>query len=189
MEALTSPLLKTPARHDANLAATDAELATIIELARSRRARDIAIGSGRTAHAIATSRAIETAWELANSEVPHFAHADEQLLYTFATQILRDQFVDTETFDAALAEWGEADLVDIIGCLGNFAMLAMLLNTFQVGLKAGAAEPFPDMRGFARVRPGDGVTRHPFGIKDFRGNNYRGLSISGSLRRSYGESC
>jgi hypothetical protein len=42
-----------------------------------------------------------------NAVLPHFAHADEQLLYTFATQILRDQFVDIETFDVALAEWGE----------------------------------------------------------------------------------
>jgi hypothetical protein len=67
------------------------------------------------------------------------------------TQILRDQFVDTETFDAALAEWGEAGLVDIIGCVGNFAMLAMLLKTFQVGLKAGDPELFPDVPGFARV--------------------------------------
>jgi hypothetical protein len=30
-------------------------------------------------------------------------------------------------------------------------MLAMLLSTFLVGLKAGAPEAFPDMRGFARV--------------------------------------
>ena len=69
--------------------------------------------------------------------MPHFAHADEQLLYALATQILRDHFVAQETFDAALAEWGEAGLVDIIGCLGNFSMLAMLLNTFQVDLKPG----------------------------------------------------
>jgi hypothetical protein len=88
---------------------------------------------------------------IANNEVPHFAHADEQLLYTLTTQILRDQFVDTETFDAALAEWGEAGLADIIGCLGNFAMLAMLLNTFQVDLKTGDPEPFPHVRGFVRV--------------------------------------
>jgi hypothetical protein len=30
-------------------------------------------------------------------------------------------------------------------------MLAMLVSTFQVGLKAGAPEPFPGVRGFARV--------------------------------------
>ena len=89
--------------------------------------------------------------ELASNQVPHFAHADEQLLYTLATQILGDHFVDHATFDAALDEWGEAGLVDIIGCLGNFSMLAMLLNTFQVDLKPGDPEPFPDVRGFAKV--------------------------------------
>ena len=91
--------------------------------------------------------------ELASNEVPHFAPADEQLLYTLATQILRDHFAALATFDAALAEWGEAGLVDIIGCLGNFSMLAMLLNTFQVHLKPGDPEPFPDVRGFAKVDP------------------------------------
>jgi 4-carboxymuconolactone decarboxylase len=89
--------------------------------------------------------------ELASNEVPHSAHADEQLLYTLATQILRDHFVGQETFDAALAEWGEAGLVDIIGCLGNFSMLAILLNTFQVDLKPGDEPPFPDVRDFAKV--------------------------------------
>jgi 4-carboxymuconolactone decarboxylase len=93
----------------------------------------------------------ESIKELASNEVPHFAHADEQLLYTLATQILRDHFVGQETFDAALAEWGEAGLVDIIGCLGNFSMLAMLLNTFQVDLKPGDQPPFPDVRDFAKV--------------------------------------
>ena len=63
MEALISPLLRTQARHDADPAVTDAELATIIELARRRRAQDIVIGSGRTPHAIATARAIATAWD------------------------------------------------------------------------------------------------------------------------------
>ncbi|MGH3280461.1 MAG: carboxymuconolactone decarboxylase family protein [Trebonia sp.] len=93
----------------------------------------------------------ESIKELANNEAPHFAHADEQLLYGLATQILRDHFVDTGTFGAALAEWGEAGLVDVIGCLGNFSMLAMLLNTFQVDLKPGDPAPFPNVRGFAKA--------------------------------------
>jgi 4-carboxymuconolactone decarboxylase len=105
--------------------------------------------------AIAAGVTPESIKELASNEVPHFAHADEQLLYRFATQILRDHFVDQETFDAALAEWGENGLVDIIGCLGNFSMLAMLLNTFQVDLKPGDPEPFPDVHGFAKVDPAE----------------------------------
>ena len=45
----------------------------------------------------------------------------------------------------------EEKQVDIIGCLGNFSMLAMLLNTFQVDLKPDDEPPFPDVRGFAKV--------------------------------------
>jgi hypothetical protein len=32
-------------------------------------------------------------------------------------------------------------------------MLAVLLSTFQVGPKPGDPEPFPDVRGFAKVDP------------------------------------
>ena len=103
--------------------------------------------------AIEAGVSAESIQELAGNAAPRFAHADEQLLYTLATQVLGDHFVDQATFDAALAEWGEAGLVDIIGCLGNFSMLAMLLNTFQVELKPGDPEPFPDVRGFAKVDP------------------------------------
>ena len=49
-------------------------------------------------------------------------------------QPLDDHFVDDATFAAALAEFGEQGLVDTIGCLGNFSMLAMSLNTFQLDL-------------------------------------------------------
>jgi 4-carboxymuconolactone decarboxylase len=101
--------------------------------------------------AIEAGVSAESVKQLANNEVPRFTHADEQLLYSLATQILGNHFVDQETFDAALAEWGENGVVDIIGCLGNFSMLAMLLNTFQVDLKTGDPEPFPDVRGFSRV--------------------------------------
>ncbi len=78
------------------------------------------------------------------------AGRDEQVLYQFSTEILRDHFVSDEAFALALAEFGEQGLVDIIGSLGNFSMLAMLLNTFQVDLQAVEA-PFPDVRGYAKV--------------------------------------
>jgi len=61
-----------------------------------------------------------------------------------------------ETFALALAEFGEQGLVDLIGSLGNFSMLAMLLNTFQVDLQA-VEPPFPDVRGYAKVNDKDGA--------------------------------
>jgi 4-carboxymuconolactone decarboxylase len=87
---------------------------------------------------------------LAENKTPEFSNADEQIAYQFSTEILKDHCVTDETFAAALDEFGEAGLVDLIGCLGNFTMLAMLLNTFQVDLQK-VDPPYPDIRGYAKV--------------------------------------
>jgi 4-carboxymuconolactone decarboxylase len=88
--------------------------------------------------------------ELAEHKEPHFGSRDEQIAYEFSTSILHDHFVGDETFAAALGEFGEQGLVDLIGSLGNFSMLAMLLNAFQVDLQA-VEPPFPDVHGYAKV--------------------------------------
>ncbi|WP_242666095.1 carboxymuconolactone decarboxylase family protein [Parafrankia irregularis] len=90
---------------------------------------------------------------LARREDPAFTAPDEQLLYQFATEVLTEHFVRDETFAAGLAAFGEQGLVDLIGSLGNFSMLAMLLNTFQVDLQKDRTSPFPDISGFTRVGP------------------------------------
>jgi 4-carboxymuconolactone decarboxylase len=87
---------------------------------------------------------------LAENKTPEFTSHDEQVAYQFSSEILRDHFVTDETFAAALEKFGEAGLVDLIGCLGNFSMLAMLLNTFQVDLQK-VDPPYPDVRGYAKV--------------------------------------
>jgi 4-carboxymuconolactone decarboxylase len=92
----------------------------------------------------------ESLQALAARDEPSFGGRDEQVLYQFAVEILRGHFVTDETFALALAEFGEQGLVDIIGSLGNFSMLAMLLNAFQVDLQA-VEPPFPDVRGYAKV--------------------------------------
>ena len=92
----------------------------------------------------------ESLQALAENKEPGFTRRDEDIVYQFSTQILGEHFVADETFAAALEEFGEQGVVDLIGSLGNFSMLAMLLNTFQVDLQA-VEPPFPDVRGYARV--------------------------------------
>jgi 4-carboxymuconolactone decarboxylase len=92
----------------------------------------------------------ESLQALAENKEPGFTRRDEDIVYQFSTQILGEHFVSDETFAAALEEFGEQGVVDLIGSLGNFSMLAMLLNTFQVDLQA-VEPPFPDVRGYARV--------------------------------------
>jgi 4-carboxymuconolactone decarboxylase len=90
---------------------------------------------------------------LAQNKEPDFGRRDEQIAYQFSIEILRDHFVRDETFAAALSEFGERGVVDLIGSLGNFSMLAMLLNAFQVDLQR-VAPPFPDVRGYSRATRG-----------------------------------
>jgi 4-carboxymuconolactone decarboxylase len=87
---------------------------------------------------------------LAENRAPEFTEADEQAAYQLSTEILRDHFVADETFATAIEVLGEQGVVDLIGSLGNYSMLAMLLNTFQVDLQA-VEPPFPDIRGYARA--------------------------------------
>ncbi|MDV9168948.1 carboxymuconolactone decarboxylase family protein [Streptomyces sp. W16] len=90
---------------------------------------------------------------LARGEDPRFDRADEAILHRFAVQALTVHFVDDETYAAALAEFGEAALVDLVVALGTFATLALVLNTFQVDLQPDREPPFPDVHAFQHIRP------------------------------------
>jgi 4-carboxymuconolactone decarboxylase len=87
---------------------------------------------------------------LAEHREPHFTSKDEDIVYRFSSEILGDHFISDVTFAEALEELGEQGVVDLIGSLGNFSMLAMLLNACQVDLQA-VDPPFPDVRGYAKV--------------------------------------
>ncbi|MFJ7213042.1 carboxymuconolactone decarboxylase family protein [Amycolatopsis sp. NPDC098790] len=88
---------------------------------------------------------------LARREDPDFPDPEDALLHRFAAEVLENHFVTDETFAAGLEAFGERGLVDLIGALGNFSMLAMLLNTFEVDLQPDREPPFPDVRGYGRV--------------------------------------
>ncbi|GIM89190.1 carboxymuconolactone decarboxylase family protein [Paractinoplanes toevensis] len=88
---------------------------------------------------------------------PVFDNPEDDAFYQFCQELLEDHFVADETFERARAYFGAEGLVDTVGALGNFTMLGMLLNAFQVDLQADRQPPFPDIRGYRRV--GDDGTR------------------------------
>ena len=92
--------------------------------------------------------------QLANWEEPDFGDdAELALWHRFAVEVMVDHFVSDETFERMQATFTNQQLVDSIGLLGNFTMLAYLLNTFQVDLQPDKEPPFPDVRGYAKVAP------------------------------------
>lgn len=91
---------------------------------------------------------------IARRETPEFDRDEDAVFYRFCSELLTEHFVSQETFDAARGYFGVQGLVDTVGSLGNFSMLAMLLNAFEVDLQAGRTPPYPDIRGYERVTAG-----------------------------------
>jgi 4-carboxymuconolactone decarboxylase len=88
---------------------------------------------------------------IARHQVPSFENPDDTVFYDFCMEVLTEHFVSDETFARALEVFGAEGLVDTIASLGNFTMLGMCLNTFEVDLQAGREPPYPDIRGHARL--------------------------------------
>ncbi|GGN08155.1 4-carboxymuconolactone decarboxylase [Actinoplanes campanulatus] len=88
---------------------------------------------------------------IAERREPEFGNEEDEVFYRFSVEILENHFVSEETFRRAHAIFGSRGLVDAVGSLGNFSMLGMCLNAFEVDLQADREPPFPDIRGYARV--------------------------------------
>jgi 4-carboxymuconolactone decarboxylase len=88
---------------------------------------------------------------LAVRRSPSFDRRDEQAIYAFCTELLERHFVADETFAEAHELFGDQGVVDIVGTLGNFSMLGMCLNAFEVDLQPGRVPPFPDVNGYVQT--------------------------------------
>ncbi len=89
--------------------------------------------------------------DLAENRKPNFKVDDERVYYTFAMEVLENHFVSDTTFAEAKALFGEQGVVDLIGSVGYFSMLAMCLNSAQVDLQKDRTPPFPDVSGHGEV--------------------------------------
>ncbi|MFI5897928.1 carboxymuconolactone decarboxylase family protein [Actinoplanes sp. NPDC051513] len=88
---------------------------------------------------------------IARKQIPQFDRPEDEAFYRFCRELLEDHFVADETFANALTFFGRQGLVDTVASLGNFSMLGMCLNAFQVDLQPGKEPPFPDIEGYARL--------------------------------------
>jgi 4-carboxymuconolactone decarboxylase len=89
--------------------------------------------------------------DLAAGKKPDFKADDERVYYTFAMEALQNHFVSQKTFDEARKIFGEKALVDLIGSVGYFSMLQIVLNSSETDLQADREPPFPDVRGYKKT--------------------------------------
>ena len=68
---------------------------------------------------------------------PEFDRSDEESVYHYTMELLRDHFVNDAVFAAAAEHAGARGMTELTIVIGYYSMVAMSLNAFQVPLPPG----------------------------------------------------
>ncbi len=71
---------------------------------------------------------------------------DEEAVYNFCTEILNNRHVSDATFAAAKEKFGERGVVDMIGVVGYYQLVSMLLNVDEYPLPPGVQPELKPLR-------------------------------------------
>src|SRR4249919_632824 len=83
----------------------------------------------------------EIADAIADGRRPTEMAEDEEVAYDMATEILRLKRVSDATYDRAIAKFGEQGVIDLLGVVGYYNFLAIVLNAARTPLPDGVPEP------------------------------------------------
>ena len=84
--------------------------------------------------------------DIAQGRRPDGMSEDEDAVYNFVTELMRNKRVSDKSYDRIVKRFGEKGAVDIAGVVGFYTTLAMVMNTSRLELpKDGTRLPrFPD---------------------------------------------
>jgi len=69
---------------------------------------------------------------------------EEALVHDFCVELHQQKQVREPTYSAALAQFGEQGIVDLIGINGYYTFLAMMMNAAQTAVPQSTAKPLPE---------------------------------------------
>ena len=82
---------------------------------------------------------------IAEGRRPSGMQQDEEIVYDLLTETLQNKSVSDVTYERALKQFGEQNLVDLVGIAGYYALLGMMMNVARTQLPEGKE---PGMRHF-----------------------------------------
>jgi 4-carboxymuconolactone decarboxylase len=68
---------------------------------------------------------------------------DEEAVYDLLTEALQNKSVSDVTYDRALQQFGEQNVVDLLAIAGYYALLGMLMNVARTPLPEGSQPGMP----------------------------------------------
>lgn len=81
---------------------------------------------------------------IAHCKPPPFSKDDEALAYAFVQESLHDKKVSDSVWEKALALWGEQGAVDLLGIVGYYSMLSVVMNGSQTSPPAQSDMRLPN---------------------------------------------
>ncbi len=78
---------------------------------------------------------------VAEGKTPANMSADEAIVYNFVTALLANGSVPDAQYQPALDRFGENGVMDIVGAVGYYSLVSMVLNVADVQLPAGEPKP------------------------------------------------
>jgi 4-carboxymuconolactone decarboxylase len=81
---------------------------------------------------------------IAHRRAPPFAQDDEALVYAFVQESLHDKKVSDATWAQAVASLGEQGVADLLGIIGYYAMLSVVMNGAQTPPPPQSTMRLPD---------------------------------------------
>ncbi|BEU28479.1 carboxymuconolactone decarboxylase family protein [Paraburkholderia sp. 22B1P] len=117
------------------------ELAILVTAARWRSQAEWHIH-----HPIALNAGLpdDVAEALRVGDTPIFADADDKLIYDFATELYETKRVSDLTYHASVTRFGHKVVVNLVGLLGYYALVAMTLNAFGMRAEGQTDLPFQE---------------------------------------------
>jgi 4-carboxymuconolactone decarboxylase len=76
---------------------------------------------------------------IADGRRPDGMAEDEEILFTFCDELRRTQAVSDPLYARAVAKFGEQGVIDTVGLVGYYTLIAMVLNTARTPLPPGAS--------------------------------------------------
>ena len=79
--------------------------------------------------------------DVATGRTPANMSADETIVYNFANALLSTGSVPDAQYQPAVDRFGERGVMDLVGAVGYYSLVSMVLNVADVQLPAGEAKP------------------------------------------------
>jgi 4-carboxymuconolactone decarboxylase len=97
------------------------------------------------AHALKAGLDPRLAADLARGKRPAGMKGDEAAVYDFCSELQEKKSVSDSAFKAAVDQFGERGVVDLIGVTGYYTMVSMVLNVDRHPIPGGAPAPLPPL--------------------------------------------